>query len=312
MVAENLFGTETPALNNLTDSATYCLATNFTPAVSGTITAGRYFFPDAAGSGYTVGIYRVSDQASLGSASFPVTSSGWQVSNALSVAVTGGVEYQVSIFIPERYVATTSYPWPKISGNLTAGTDNGWLAITPVSNQFATIESGNGASYFADVVFEADEVGGGSISAGGLAVPIALGGPVLSQTLALSTGGLAVPIALGAPTLSQTLALSIGSLSLPIALGAPTLAGPPDDLAITAGGLAVPIALGPLTLGGATYAPPDTGGSWESLRGIVHEARADHARNLAREANPLDCPEHGWPLELTPRGRHCKFGGHTV
>jgi hypothetical protein len=58
---------------------------------------------------------------------------------------------------------------------------------------------------------------------------------------------------------------------------------------------------------------PESGGSWETLRGIVAEARADHARNQERIQNPIDCPEHQWPLEQGPDGvLHCKFGGHTV
>lgn len=54
-------------------------------------------------------------------------------------------------------------------------------------------------------------------------------------------------------------------------------------------------------------------GSWETLSGIVREARADQERNAERETNPVDCPEHGWPLDIGPDGeRHCKFGGHVV
>lgn len=60
-------------------------------------------------------------------------------------------------------------------------------------------------------------------------------------------------------------------------------------------------------------APAVAPGSWETLRGIVAEARADHARNQKRIANPIDCPIHGWPLERGPNEvLHCRFGGHTV
>jgi len=155
-MSDTIFGAEVPALNNLTDGASYCLATNFIPAVSGTITHAKYFFPDSAGAGYTGGIYRVSTSVQQGTTvTFPDTNPGWRTA-AFSppIPVTAGVEYQISIYIPDRYEATTGYGWPKVSGNLTASADNGWLAITPSSNTFATIESGNGASYFADVVFE--------------------------------------------------------------------------------------------------------------------------------------------------------------
>ena len=54
-------------------------------------------------------------------------------------------------------------------------------------------------------------------------------------------------------------------------------------------------------------------GSWETLRGLVLEAQADHARNQERIVNPIDCPEHGWPLDPGPNGvLHCLFGGHVV
>ena len=113
------------------------------------------------------------------------------------------------------------------------------------------------------------------------------GGCGIISREALAAGGLAVPVAVGAPTLSQTLEPSFE---------------------IAAGALRVPIGLGSVSLS----QPPARVGSWNSLLGIVREARADHVRNREREANPIDCPEHGWPLELTPKGRHCKFGGHLV
>lgn len=53
--------------------------------------------------------------------------------------------------------------------------------------------------------------------------------------------------------------------------------------------------------------------SWEQLSGIVREAQADHEVNAERKANPVDCPEHGWRLDIGPDGtKHCLFGGHTV
>jgi len=155
-MSDTIFGAEVPALNNLTDGASYCLATNFIPAVAGNATHAKYPFPDSAGTGYTASIYRVSDGVRQGSvATFSDTNPGWRTQAfPAPIPLSAGVEYQISIFIPDRYQATTGYSWPKVSGNLTASADNGWLAITPSSNTFATIESGNAASYFADIVFE--------------------------------------------------------------------------------------------------------------------------------------------------------------
>jgi hypothetical protein len=157
MATETLFGTEVPAITNASDGAVYVLGTRFTPAVNGTVTHGRWYFPTTAQNGVIHGVYRTSDQVLLGQQSFPdATPSGWQqVAYGTPVSLVAGVEYLYALRLPSNYVATVGYPWPKVStgGNLTAGTDNGWLINASAALQFPTTKSGNGASFFVDGVF---------------------------------------------------------------------------------------------------------------------------------------------------------------
>lgn len=52
-----------------------------------------------------------------------------------------------------------------------------------------------------------------------------------------------------------------------------------------------------------------TGADWLAA---INEARALHERAEDRRNNPIECPEHRWPLEHSDGVYHCKFGGHIV
>ena len=209
----------------------------------------------------------------------------------------------------------------------------------------------NNGCYFIDVVFEPSGSSAGDIAPSGIAVTAALGTPTLAQSLSVAPSGIAVAASLGTPTLSQG-GIAPSGIAVTAALGTPTLAQSlavtPSGIAVTAGvgtptlaqslavvpdGIAVTAGLGTPTvsqtvepgfaitpdgiavvvlLGTPALEQAGDQGSWESLSAIVREARIDHQHNQERERNPLDCPEHGWPLERTPRGLHCKFGGHVV
>lgn len=159
-MAQNLFGSATPSGGDEADGTDYTLGTRFAPAVDGTVTHGRWRFPATIPHATTpvqVGLYRVSDTTLLGSASFPLgaTLGAWnEVAFGSPLAVVAGVTYAVAIWTPLRYVATPTYGWPVTSGDLTAGTSNGWLTVSPGALVFPSTISGNTASYFADVVFE--------------------------------------------------------------------------------------------------------------------------------------------------------------
>ncbi len=51
----------------------------------------------------------------------------------------------------------------------------------------------------------------------------------------------------------------------------------------------------------------------QDLVAIIDEARHEHEKAERRRRQPLDCPEHQWPLQPLEGGQyHCKFGGHVV
>lgn len=150
-----LFGSEVPGDVTLDDNTNYSLGIRFTPSVDGTITHLRRYFPDPLGDPpFTGALYRVSDSALLGSLTFGTTAAGWQEQAfGAPIAVVGGVMYEAIYWTSKKYVGTVSYPYPKVSGELTAGTANGWFNVG-AANAFATGQSGNSANYFVDVVFE--------------------------------------------------------------------------------------------------------------------------------------------------------------
>ncbi len=51
----------------------------------------------------------------------------------------------------------------------------------------------------------------------------------------------------------------------------------------------------------------------DDLLATIREARHEHEKAEQRRRQPLDCPDHLWPLQPLGAGRyHCKFGGHVV
>lgn len=150
----NIFGTETPALPDANDSVALVLATRFTPDVDGQITHARWRFPNTLPGGTVQAtLYRVGDGAQLGTVNFPGSpvAGAWnEVAFASPVDVVDGTEYAIAILTPDRYVATSAYSWPKVSGELSAS--GAQLSVNPVM-VMPTNPSFGDATYFADVVF---------------------------------------------------------------------------------------------------------------------------------------------------------------
>lgn len=123
-----------------------------------------------------------------------------------------------------------------------------------------------------------------TVAPDGIAAPVALGAPVVSQSLAAAPNGMAASVALGAPAV--VMAVNLPGIVVSAGVGAPAVDGPRTVV---------------------------TQGSWDSLLGILASARADAAQQRERDAHPIDCPEHQWPLQRVSDGvYHCIFGGHTV
>lgn len=156
-MTDNLFGVEVPG-GSFNQSGGITVGTRFTPAVDGSATHGKWYFPGTGQPGAVqvrIGIHRNSDQVLLGSVLFSAspTLSAWNtVAFTTPIALTAGVDYTISVWVAEIYVATTGYSWPKVSGNLTSHNPAGYFSAG------GSIQYPNGIfgtpSYFADILFE--------------------------------------------------------------------------------------------------------------------------------------------------------------
>lgn len=171
-MTDSLFTSEVPALADANDFTRYTLATLWTPSVDGLVTHGRWYMPGTAPSRAPVFalFQRITDASGtlLAMATFSLAgyAAGWRtVQLAAPVAVNAGDFLYAAVKTEDRYVATGGFfsGHSVVSGSLTAPADD---AGTPRRNgrfnDFGVIDipdypdSGGGASYFADVLFEPD------------------------------------------------------------------------------------------------------------------------------------------------------------
>lgn len=147
------------------------------------------------------------------------------------------------------------------------------------------------------------QAGGDSVTPNGLAVPVALGQPTVSQSLAAAPSGLAIPTGLGQPTVTWSATTTPNGLAVPIALGQPTVGMIVSTSSPT--GISIPVTLGNPTV---TFTPTASG-SWWQLDSVRKQNR-DNAR-MERQAGPLACPNDGEPLLYDPRTmrRRCPYDG---
>lgn len=155
---ESIFSYEAPIIADQTDGVAYSMGTRFKPTVDGRITHARWIFPtNAQPSGpIRAALYRVSDQVRVGFTTFddPGVLGAWnEAAYPTPIDVAANVEYAAVIWTPQRYVATPSYPWPKVSGDLTTTGSSGYFDASPTDIQYPTSSFGT-PSYFADVWFE--------------------------------------------------------------------------------------------------------------------------------------------------------------
>jgi hypothetical protein len=231
------------------------------------------------------------------------------------VSVVTGTLYRACIFSGAgRYVATTSFfTSDVVNGDITADANGddpillgslrqGAFAI----NVSATYPSsaGNGTCYFADVEFTA---GAAPLAPAGIEVPVSLGAPAAAFASSAEPAGVAVPISLGSPAAAFANSAAPAGVSVPVSLSAPTVL-----MTVRPTGVSAPITLGEPTIDAPAGPAPEAGGSWYGLLNVLHQARADHQIDAERDANPLDCPLHGWPLDRSARGLHCRYGGHLA
>jgi hypothetical protein len=350
MAVETLHtGSETPVGDFGDGSPGIVTALVMVFAVNGTVSDIGFRIGSSTGSGtYTSNAWQLTS-STTGTLLATKTFSGSATLNARNwttlttpLAVTAGVPYVFGTHSSAGVYVLTNNVFngaSLVSGNITApasGTTvsgivikQGCFEVNATSTIFPDQE-GSKADYFADVKFTADT--GGSVAPTGIAVPASLGAVALSQAFTVAPSGIAVPASLGAVALSQHLTIAPSGIAVPASLGALGVAQPlavapsgiavpatpgsptvnqivPPSFACSPAGIAVPVALGNPTLTQA--APPDEG-DWNSLFDAINTARAEHERNAERRRHPVECPQHGWPLQQVDGMFHCQFGGHIV
>lgn len=215
-MAESIFTTQTPTDNpNATSPPGISLYTLFTPAVNGTITHIRWFWPLTAPSapGATVALFqRNTDGAGgplLGTGSvWDTTNTGaWNTCPLTSpVAITAGTYYYAGVFTPDRFVSQLAVftPGPIVNGNLTAPQDD--LAIPRRNGRFNAVppltypdNAANGNCYFVDVLFNADTP---TVAPDSITLTTVLGEPAVSMTQVVEPDSITLPILLGSPSVS--------------------------------------------------------------------------------------------------------------
>ncbi len=348
-MAESLYTTETPA-SETNESPGPTLGTVIILAVAGQVTHLKWYCPsnppnNAASLPFI--LYDAVTQTQLARTTASV-SPGWNtVALPTPVSTTAGQRVLPSVYTDSRYAYTGGYfnTSGLTVGNLTApatGSDpigNGRFHTGSEAYPEATF---GGNNYWTDIVFVAASTP--VVAPAGIAVPVNLGSPTVTQNLAVAPAGIAVPTAVGAPSVSMAAGtVNAAGIAVPAAVGAPSVSGPLYN-ALQAGSwwglestldasrslidfwnrrqpVACPNDGEPLRRSpdGILYCPYDNwrpdgqnirrrvvSQDWGRLRGIKQAAIADAAVNQLL----LACPNDGEPLSVGAHGeRFCKFDG---
>ena len=153
--AENFHGTTVPSNTFYPDPDPVELALRFSSAVSGNITAIRWY-KDAAHTGVVTGRVYDNNQALIYEGVFP-DGVGW-VEHILPapIPINSGEEYVVSIHTTSGYISSGGYFTSPITvGNLTASTPNN-IFLYGAGGSYPT-DTWNASNYWVDVEFEAGD-----------------------------------------------------------------------------------------------------------------------------------------------------------
>lgn len=223
-MAQTLFTSQVPVSPDLSDNTVYSLGTYFTPAVDGTVTHVRWWFPTTPQPGGVPikgALFRTSDGVKISDPvdavfASPGTLNDWnEVALSPPVHITAGVTYCAAIRTPGRYPNSGggATPWPITNGDLSTGAQAG--RFTDMGSPggadvvFPTTNFNDGA-YFVDLVFEPD---GGTPAEGtsdvGLDLAVAATGGAAAEGAAAVGLGLAVAAA-GSADAEGSAALGIG------------------------------------------------------------------------------------------------------
>lgn len=218
MAEETIFTNSDFTGGSFEEGAVLSLGTRFHVTDNGDAVRARFYCPPSGpgGSGVVnMRLYRVADQALLATAVFPSPTVGawnespWIVAgNPATVPLVTSTVYSTSYVTPNRYVASTGYTWPKVSGGLHIVSEApGGFFSSGDAMPAGTFGNNN---YYADIVIE---FGGEPPSEGsaalGLDLAVAATGARNSEGAAALGLGLAVA-ATGARDSEGSAALGLG------------------------------------------------------------------------------------------------------
>jgi hypothetical protein len=281
----NLFTSQTPAITDASDGAPgIATATTVRFTQSGTVTGIRFYATATVSGTYTAELYQVT------AADVPTPAGTLLASQVAGTAPTGGTWNTITFGTPVDVVTGTLYRAVIHSG---------------AGRYVATLSFFGSDLTNGDIIADAngdDPVGLGTLRNGTFAI---------SATTTYPGGGgntcYFVDVEFTAGSVPDTVAPD--SIALIVTPGQPTVDA---TLTTTPGSIQMIAAVGQPTVTTPAPAPDATTSGWNGLLAVRRSADADHRFNVERERNPVDCPDHGWPLTKTDRGLHCEFGGHVV
>lgn len=228
-MATTIFTSQTPVITDADDGTDYTLGTTFYSDDAVSAVGIRWFFPLTLPTGTTsVRLYDYVTQALLGSADFVAPVAGqWNTATFASpVALAADTPYIAAVYTSGRYVATANFFSAAGVDNeqLHAPQDNtdplgtGALRNGRLSNvdSYPSINSGNQASYFPDIVL-ADSTVTGVLDATAPAAVAALAGTASADGVLTATAPAAVAALAGTATadgvLSATAPAAVAALA---------------------------------------------------------------------------------------------------
>lgn len=222
----SLFTSQTPVNDDVNDSTTYTLATEWETSVPGTVTGVRvYTSVTQPGTLPLVGVlYRVDGETTLvelarADATAWASAQWLDIVFAVPVAVVTGQRYAAAYITPDRFVSTLSLFDNAVANSpLTApaaggGARNGRIGVGDTA---PTGQAFSNSCYFADVLFTADDAATGTAD-------LSLSLTVAATGRRTSAGAAALGVALAVATVGRAPARGAAALSVALAVSA---AGP--------------------------------------------------------------------------------------
>lgn len=167
-MSDTIYGSNTPASSSL-DNTTYCLGTDFSTDVDGTVTTMRWYVSGTAPGSWNPNVSPVKaqlwnrDTASIvASATFgSLTLGAWNTLDfSAPVDITSGVNYCISV-VTDSYALTSGFfSSSVVNGHITAPTSAGKFTelgagVGVTYSPALPSSSFNSSGYFIDVLFDA-------------------------------------------------------------------------------------------------------------------------------------------------------------